>query len=96
MTPEYPLHDWDPLLFRFTSSEGIYWYGVAYVLSWTLCIAVWLYWSKKNICKLPQEYVLNFSILIFLSMLIGGRLGHCLGLSVLAIHHVGIVPTQFL
>lgn len=75
----YWVHTMDPFVIKFPENwciAGIRWYGVAYLLSFILAGKLLsLFYCKKKI-KLTSNLQQNFLFILFLGILLGGRLGY--------------------
>ena len=73
------VHDIDPFFIEFPESwpiSGIYWYGIAYLLSF-LCGAGWLYYAaRKHRSVLPIQGISSFIFYLILGIILGGRIGY--------------------
>ncbi|TVR13935.1 MAG: prolipoprotein diacylglyceryl transferase [Planctomycetota bacterium] len=75
---EYWVHNLDPFLIRFWGEVGIRWYGLAYILGFT--VAWWLVrrWSDQGRLPVSRQGVADFVLYVAIAMIAGGRLGYCL------------------
>ncbi len=62
----------DPVIFQF-ASLSVKWYGLMYSLALISCYSLGYYFFKR--AKLPQHQLMNLCLLLFVSGLIGARLG---------------------
>ena len=71
-------HDLSPFIIRIWGDWGIRWYGTAYLVGILLSLWFLLRWQKQRRLPLTRGEVVDFLIIIALSMMVGGRLGYCL------------------
>jgi len=82
----YYIHDIDPIIFSiktpsflsfFPEYLDIRWYGLAYLLGFTLSFLLLKKWANEKSLKINPSEVSNFVILVaFFGVFIGGRLGY--------------------
>ncbi len=69
-------HDLDPIIYQFTDSLAIRWYGLAYVIGFM--IGAWLLhiYYKKGLSPLDTNQQSDLFLAIIAGVIIGGRLGY--------------------
>lgn len=69
-------HDLDPIIYQFTDTLAIRWYGLAYVLGFM--IGAWLLhlYYKKGLSPLDSNQQSDLFLAIIAGVIIGGRLGY--------------------
>ena len=74
----YWVHDLDPVIFQFTDTLAIRWYGLAYVTGFLVAFGLFgLYWRRGR-SLLPPASQENFAIALIIGVVVGGRLGYFL------------------
>lgn len=75
------VHNIDPFMLHFPEgffSEGIRWYGVAYLLGFIVAALLLYLYHKKGISPLNPEAQTTLLTVLMLGVLVGGRLGYLL------------------
>jgi len=76
--PEYWVHDLNPVIFQFSETLAVRWYGLAYVVGFLTGFALFhLYWRKGRTALSPAKQE-SFAMSLILGVVIGGRLGYFL------------------
>lgn len=77
-TPDFWVHDLDPVIFQITENIAVRWYGLAYVAGFLVAFAVFrLYWNRgKSVLSPPMQESLAMALI--LGVVLGGRLGYFL------------------
>jgi phosphatidylglycerol---prolipoprotein diacylglyceryl transferase len=74
----YLVQNMDPILWHFTDTIGIRYYGLSYVLGFICAGWLLIIYSKKGRSPLPAAKVWDLMIAGMLGVYIGGRVGHFL------------------
>ncbi len=77
----YWVHNLDPFVVRFPDgwpTDGIRWYGLAYLMGFLVGWALLHLYYKKGRSPLNLEAQANLMTYLILGVLVGGRLGYCL------------------
>ncbi|MDG2171454.1 MAG: prolipoprotein diacylglyceryl transferase [Gammaproteobacteria bacterium] len=69
------IHDINPI-FISLGSFHIYWYGIMYLLAFSLAWCVGNFYIKKNIVKISKDNFSDLMFYSFLGVLAGGRIGY--------------------
>ena len=69
------IHDINPI-FISLGSFHIYWYGIMYLLAFSLAWCVGTFYIKKNIVKISKDNFSDLMFYSFLGVLAGGRIGY--------------------
>jgi phosphatidylglycerol---prolipoprotein diacylglyceryl transferase len=70
------LHNLNPILFEFSESIKIHWYGIAYVLGFVSGYWCLVYLARKGIGVLEEKELADFiTYAAIFGVLLGGRLG---------------------
>jgi phosphatidylglycerol:prolipoprotein diacylglycerol transferase len=77
-TPQYYVHDIDPVAIHLWGNVGIHWYGVAYVMGFAVVIYMLHLFYKRGKSPLGPEQQATAVTALILGVMIGGRLGHVL------------------
>jgi phosphatidylglycerol:prolipoprotein diacylglycerol transferase len=73
------LHNLNPILFEFSESIKIHWYGIAYVLGFVSGYWCLVYLARKGIGVLEEKELADFiTYAAIFGVLLGGRLGYML------------------
>ncbi len=73
------LHNLNPILFEFSESIKIHWYGIAYVLGFVCGYWCLVYLARKGIGVLEEKELADFiTYAAIFGVLLGGRLGYML------------------
>jgi phosphatidylglycerol:prolipoprotein diacylglycerol transferase len=70
------LHDISPVIYKFTDTLAIRWYGLAYALGFLLGWAWLRYMSRKGMTPLTPQRIGDAMFLLVLGVVLGGRLGY--------------------
>ena len=71
------VHDWDPVLIRFSDQMSLRWYGLAYVLGFFLGYLLLKRLAARGLWCVPVEKVGDFvTYAAIFGVLLGGRLGY--------------------
>jgi phosphatidylglycerol:prolipoprotein diacylglycerol transferase len=74
----YWVHDLDPVIFQFTETIAIRWYGLAYVAGFLIAFGLLgLYW-KRGRSELAPHMQESLAMAMILGVVVGGRLGYFL------------------
>ncbi|MCX8096330.1 MAG: prolipoprotein diacylglyceryl transferase [Spirochaetes bacterium] len=60
----------------FGTTIGATWYGTMYALGFLIGYLFLIYWSKKGKIRLSNENILDIVFVVFLGVILGGRLGY--------------------
>lgn len=60
----------------FGTTIGATWYGTMYALGFLIGYLFLVYWAKKGKIRLSNENILDIVFVVFLGVIIGGRLGY--------------------
>ena len=72
------VHDFDPVIFRFTDAIAIRWYGLAYVSGFLIAFfLLGLYWKKGRSVLNPRMQE-SLAMALIIGVVLGGRLGYFL------------------
>ncbi len=73
------VHDLSPFIIRFGDNWGIRWYGMAYLAGLVWGYWMLVRWAKMNRSPVAPHEIQDFVLYGGLGMIIGGRLGYCVG-----------------
>ena len=74
----YWVHDLDPIVFRFSDTIAIRWYGLAYGLGFTIAAILLHLYYKKGRSPFNADQQTTATTVIILGVIVGGRLGYML------------------
>jgi phosphatidylglycerol:prolipoprotein diacylglycerol transferase len=78
MSPAHWVHDLDPVIFQFTDTLAIRWYGLAYVAGFLVAFGMLnLYW-KRGCSRVDPRLQETLAMAMILGVVLGGRLGYFL------------------
>jgi len=72
------LHDLNPFLVRFTSTFGLRWYGLSYLMGFLAGYLLLRWLAKEGVAKIPVERVADVILTLIVGVVVGGRLGYVL------------------
>ena len=75
MLPNAIYWDVDPVIFQ-VGSFGVRWYSLGFLLAFTLGYFIIKWMFRKE--KVREDYLESLLVYMFLAVLVGARLGHCL------------------
>lgn len=75
-TVQYWVHDLNPIIFQFTETLAVRWYGLAYVTGFLVAFGLLgLYWKRGRSALNPRMQE-SLSMALILGVVVGGRLGY--------------------
>lgn len=70
------VHDWDPVLFHFTDTIGIRYYGLAYLAGFAAAWWALRFYGKRGLTRLDADQAGDLMTALIIGVLVGGRLGY--------------------
>lgn len=75
-TVQYWVHDLNPIIFQFTETLAVRWYGLAYVTGFLVAFGLLgMYWKRGRSALNPRMQE-SLSMALILGVVVGGRLGY--------------------